>query len=97
MHSTPTLGSWLRQKGRGRKGKEMRNKEEIADRLAAVEAKLDEVAATIQRLALVVTRGDAGWMQALEVLASAYQRRNALRVQAENLRWVLTPMKQLAS
>ena len=59
----------------------MRNREEIAARLAAVERELDEVGATIARLKPVVARGDAGWMQALEMLATAYQRRNALRIQ----------------
>jgi hypothetical protein len=75
----------------------MRNREEIVARLTTVQSELDEVNAAIQRLVPVVQRGDAGWLQALEVLAAAYQRRNALRVQAENLQWVLTPMTQLAS
>jgi hypothetical protein len=75
----------------------MRNREEIVARLAAVDSELDEVGATIQRLAPVVTRGDANWMQALEVLATAYQRRNALRMQIEKLQWVLAPITQLAS
>jgi hypothetical protein len=75
----------------------MRNREEIADRLTAVESEIESVCATIQRLSIVVKDGGPGWLQALEVLAATYQRRNALRAQAENLRWVLTPITQLAS
>jgi hypothetical protein len=75
----------------------MRNREEIVARLADVEAELEEVNATIQRLAPAVQRGDAGWLQALEVLAGEYQRRKALRAQAESLQWILAPITQLAS
>lgn len=75
----------------------MRYREEIDARLAAVEAELETVCATIQNLAQVVAHGEPDWLRALEALAAAYQRRNALRVQAENLRWVLTPVTTLAS
>jgi hypothetical protein len=75
----------------------MRSRIEVLDRLAVIESELAEVNSTIQRLTPVVARGDTGWLQSLEVLAAAYQRRNALRAQEENLHWVLTPITQLAS
>jgi hypothetical protein len=75
----------------------MRNREEIVVRLAAVEAEIESIGGRIQHLSGVVKDGSPDWLQALEALAAAYQRRNALRVQAEHLRWVLEPVTQLAS
>lgn len=83
--------------GQERKGRQMRNSEEIVTRLAEVESEIESITGTIQHLGVVVKDGRPDWMQALEALAAAYQRRNALRVQAENLRWVLAPITQLAS
>jgi hypothetical protein len=75
----------------------MRGQDEIVARLAATEAELAALMTTIQQLSSRVQAGEPGWLQALEVLAQAYQRRNALRVQRENLTWVLAPSTQVVS
>ena len=75
----------------------MRGRDEVSARLIATEADLAALTTTIQRLSSLVTAGEPGWLQALEKLAQAYQRRNALRVHRENLTWVLAPDTQLIS
>lgn len=72
----------------------MRCEDEVQARLIADERELQQLDDEIARLRIQVKIGDDGWRDALERLAIRNERRRALLVQLDSLRWVLTRDEQ---
>jgi hypothetical protein len=73
----------------------MRCETEVRARLLAGELEMQVLGADISRLSLEVKVGGEGWRRALETLSARIERRRALQVQLDSLRWVLTPESSL--
>jgi hypothetical protein len=61
----------------------------VHDRLSAGEVELQRLTADIARLTIEVKLGGDRWRESVDTLSAYTERRRALLVQIDSLRWVL--------